>query len=156
MQTIQFEAKKDKLNQLQDGTWKLTLTIHPEDITLLANASMGQQFMCVLAPVDGGEPAEIAQKEKREWKDLKYVEQAGILCSQHEFWDFLMLKKGNLWSDTVISLNKKGLNNADDIAAECVRSICKVQSRKELDTNSMGQSRYRELQREYLSWKEKQ
>ena len=62
MQTISFECKKDKLNQLQDGTWKLTLTIHPEDITMLANASMGQQFMCVLAPVNGGEPAQIETK----------------------------------------------------------------------------------------------
>lgn len=56
IKTIQFECKKDKLIQLQNGSWKLTLTIHPLDISDLANAEMGQQFMGVLSPVDGGEP----------------------------------------------------------------------------------------------------
>jgi len=151
MQTISFECKKDKLNQLQDGTWKLTLTIHPEDITMLANASMGQQFMCVLAPVNGGEPAQIEAKpvkESRDWKDLKYVEQAGILCGQPEFLEFITLR----FPDFHVTF--KGSDN--EACAELIRAKCNIKSRKELDTNIIAQGAFRSILKQYLQWKEQQ
>ena len=88
MKTIEFECKKDGLRQTQDGGLKLTLSVHPQDVSPeLLIAQMGQQFMCVLALIDGGEPVQVEYKQK-EKNSVTAAGNAHILIKDPTFMKF--------------------------------------------------------------------
>ena len=50
--TINMEVKKTKLEQLGNGDWKLTVTIHHEDMSMeLVKAAMGSPYGMALVPI---------------------------------------------------------------------------------------------------------
>lgn len=130
MQTLSFECKKDVMRQTTDGIWKLTLTLNPVDVSPeLVMASMGQQFMCVMAPVDGGMPITIeGKKSKRSWHTLSLAEQAGILCSKPEF--------------------KSWVGKEDP--ADYIRALCGVKSRAELKEGTAAGKSFQQLVAKFL------
>lgn len=134
-----LEAKKDGLRQTQDGLWKLTLTIHPNDFPqAIAMALPGTRYMVAFAeigddeqPVGGdraGKPDNLAVGDAvppqaaapasppapRPFHTLPRSQQAALLGNDPGF---------QAWA---------GVTTAYDAAA-FVRTQCRVNSRSELD-----------------------
>lgn len=110
---IQFESKLDALRRNQDGTVKLTLTIHPQDFPIqLMSDPMGQRYVCVMVAINeddtpreipavkmkasletaGTSPQKAPEEPKNSsgrWEDMPYTQRAGIKCSDEMFWNFL-------------------------------------------------------------------
>ena len=116
--TYQLECKKDGLRQTQDGLWKLTLTVHPNDMPdEILKAPMGAHYIAVFAEYDGGEPEPEQPKERGKFEDLPRSQQAGMLCQDKRF---------VAWCPGVTTPEE---------AAQYVRDYCGVTSRADLDTN---------------------
>ncbi len=127
---IPLEAKKDGLQQRQDGSWLLRLRVHPQDsIDAIAKAPMGQRYMLALVELgDNEEP-----KMRKQWHELPPASQSAIRCGEKAFWQFLHV-------------------NDEAQAAREVRHRCEVQSRSELSTNSGAGDRWEHLDRTYQEW----
>lgn len=133
--TISLEAKKDGLQQRQDGSWLLRLRLHPhDDIAELSKAPMGQRFAVVLCAIKDDETPE-------EKPVNKLVQRCAILCEEQSFKSFL---------EDVYPLD---WHKADGDAVSLVRSICGVQSRRELATNSIAAAEFEEMLRRFEGWK---
>lgn len=51
-----FECKKDAMRQNQDGSWKATINIHPDEMdTNFLSDQMGQRYMAVIVPINDDE-----------------------------------------------------------------------------------------------------
>jgi hypothetical protein len=77
---------------------------------------------------------------KRPYRDLPKPQQAGMRCEEAAFVAFLKEERPDDWHE------------ATD-AAECVRLICGVQSRAELETNQKAGVIWHQLDSQYLAWK---
>ena len=88
--TIQFEAKKDGFSQLQNGSVKLSLTVHPNDVAVILDfvkAPMGTRYAVVIVEIGDdeqpvGKPADKAEKSPGQ----RAVIRAALLCKDPEFW----------------------------------------------------------------------
>lgn len=118
-----FEAKKDGLRQTQDGLWKITLTVHPdEDLGPMLSAAMGTRFMVAYAEIgDDEQPVQEPKQRSR-------TREAGILCNDLTFHEWL---GGMGW-----------IVNDDNDAAVVVRVKCEVDSRREFDTDPEAAARW--------------
>ena len=114
--TYQLECKKDGLRQTQDGLWKFTVTVHPDDMPdEILKAPMGTHYIVVFAEYDGGEPQE---EERRKFEEMPRSQQAGMLCQDKPFQQWL------------------GCFDSGQAAME-VRIRCGVESRSDLDHTDM-------------------
>ena len=88
-----FEAKKDRLSQTQDGLWKVTFTVKPEDMqTAILNASMGTRYM--LAAVEIGDNEEAVPQDKTAGERAKgHFE---TMCDDQDFRDWIWDRHRNL------------------------------------------------------------
>lgn len=127
---IPLEAKKDGLQQRQDGSWLLRLRVHPQDsIDAIAKAPMGQRYMLALVELgDNEEP-----KARKQWHELPPASQSAIRCGEKAFHQFLKV-------------------STDEEAAEAVRVRCGVKSRSELSTDEKAKDRWDHLDRTYQEW----
>lgn len=138
-EALQFEVKKDKWEQLQNGSYKLTVTMNPTDLTdnndgLLLDfikCAPGSRF--VLAAVRITED-EKPVKPKQKFEDMPPSQQAGILCGEPGFQTWLLNK-----------YPKAGTT------ADCVRAYCGVSSRADLDSDPVAASNWRFLNDQYLT-----
>lgn len=126
--SIKFEAKKHGLRQNQDGLFKVSLTVHPNDmLTEFINAPMGQRFAVVLVAIDDDESPKDLAKPKRLFKDLPRSQQAGILCNDNKFIN---------WASEKISFPAGAWPGVE----QAIREYCKVDSRSDIDTNDYSSS----------------
>jgi len=129
-----FEAKKDGLQQKQDGCWKFTVTVHPNDMPpWLLQTAMGTRLMLAAVEIgDNEEPVPHDEqstsailKPKRRFGEMSRAQQAGILCNDPTFQDWIRTH-----GDAIdVSAEECAL----DWCARCVRWICGVNSRVNLD-----------------------
>lgn len=82
----------------------------------------------------------VAQPERRKWADLPLSQQAAIRCNEMAFREFCALEDPNFKAYDL------------DMAADHVRQLCGVQSRKDLDTNKVAASKWREYDALYDLW----
>lgn len=149
LQTIQFEAKKDGLRQTQE-TVKLTLSIHPSDISpALYTAAMGQAFMVVLAPIDGGEPVKIEppakpEKDAKKWKEMSCAQKAGIRCGDADFQEFIRYEHSG-------SISATGDDPAKQTAS-AIRDICKVSTRADIAKSPDAMKAFDNLDEQFHLW----
>lgn len=138
--SFHVEVKKDGLRQMQDGTIKISLTVHPNDMESLlpfVSAPAGQRFQCALAAIGDDEeavdltapgqaPPELRKvlsdaledaKPRRKFSEMLRSEQAGMLCKDAVFQRWL------------------GVNNQYD-ARDVVVQRCGVLSRSDIDTDA--------------------
>ena len=144
--TYQIEVKKDAMRQNQDGVWKLTLTLHPQDVpTALFGDPMGQRYMLVLAPInDEEQPRQAAPgasgdappAERQEKDSDRLVKSAGALASDPLFARYA---------------NEKG---ADD-PVKYIRAECGIKSRSELAWNTVAQQNYKRLYAQFRDWEKR-
>lgn len=79
-------------------------------------------------------------RAKRSWKDLQPSQQAGIRCGEPSFQLFLT------------ELYRDDFHEAAGDRAECIRLICGVSSRAELDTNHKARVIWNQLNDRYDAW----
>ena len=100
--SVGFEAKKDRLSQTQDGLWKVTFTVKPEDMqTAILNASMGTRYMLAAVEIGDNEeavPPNVSPKEMA--KSLSDGERAKrhfeAMCQDEELSNWITEKWGRL------------------------------------------------------------
>ncbi len=156
---ISFECKKDGLTQRQNGDWVLRVTVQGIDMDeRITRAAMGTRFMAVLVEIGDDElpvqhqPAKETKKTsteprppapravaKRDWRDLSPAEQAGIRCNEPTFRAFLDEECGFAVAEV-------------DHAAVVVRQLCRVESRRELNTSQDAKLRWQSLDDQFQAW----
>ncbi len=164
---LSFECKKDSMRQNQSGDWKIAFTVQGIDVPdSLTKAFPGTRYMAVLVQIGDDEqpvPAKevmpvtsrqlsepaVARPElenpparaKREWRDLLPAQQAGMRCEEAAFVHFLREVRPEDWHET-------------QDTADCVRLICGVESRSELNTNQRARVIWHQLDEQYQAWKQ--
>lgn len=127
---VNFEAKKDGLRQVQEGDWKLTLTVHDLPPNIMQHA-MGQRYQVVVVAIDDNEEPIQPKTPPRGWRILKASQRAGILCQRADFWGYM------------------GARDEPE-AARKLRNLCHVNSRADLDSDADANSIFGELQRRFF------
>ena len=164
---ISLEAKKDGLQQRQNGDWCIRFTVQGIDMNpRLTAAPMGTRFAMVLVEIGDDEmPKEVmpnpqlqpaldarprqdiqpdGAKGKMDWRELQPAAQAGIRCADPIFAAFLRERNYDDWDEA----------RAD--AADCVRLICGIRSRSELGTNHKARIIWHQLDQEFQEWQAKE
>jgi hypothetical protein len=157
---ISFECKKDSLRQMQNGDWRVSLTIQAIDMSeRITKAPMGTRFVAVLVEIDDSEqpitpaekesaparPDQIAPKPdrakpgKRDWRDLPYSQQAGIRINEPTFAAYLREEHPDEWHET---------GDAD----ACLKLICRVDSKSELGTKPRAETLWFQIDSAYQAW----
>lgn len=137
METSQFEAKKIALKQTKDGH-VLNLAIHPDEIPEeILRDFVGARYMVVMVRLAD---TEVPMVRAEEYAGAKLVKQAGMLCRDPKFWDFLH-DQGYIFERT------------EDVAVDWLCSYMNVASRSELKTNEKAQYLFEQLNAEYKKWK---
>lgn len=143
---LQFEVKKDKWEQLQNGSYKLTVTMNPTDLTDNNDALLMDFIKCapgsrfVLAAVRIGDDEQPAvEKPKRKFEDLPPSQQAGIRCNDPQFQNWVV---GQPWATN----RAWGVDDTmAEIAADLVREVCGVRSRARLDDSLDAEDAWQNL-----------
>lgn len=86
----------------------------------------------------------------RAWQDIQPAAQAGIRCNEPLFLDFLQEHYSANWRE---SLAAGGIASLPGSAAECVRLICRVNSRAQLSTDPRARNMWHQIDQQYLNWK---
>ena len=150
--TINMEVKKDGLQQLQSGSWKLTLTVNAEDMSMeIMQAPMGTPYGLAMVPIqyDDTPPnldhftsykensnATTKVAEKTEGDKLR--ERACILCKEKDFQTY------------VNQIGAYGYNEAG--ARLFIYVECEIESRKTLVTCEAAQVLFKNMDRQYKEW----
>jgi len=137
METSQFEARKIALKQTKEGH-VLNLAIHPDEIPdEILRDFVGARYMVVMVRLADSEAPMIRSEE---YAGTKLVKQAGMLCRDRNFWDYL-LEEGLIFE------------RKEEVAVEWLCNYLDVVSRAELKTNERAQNLFEQLNREYQTWK---
>jgi hypothetical protein len=137
METSQFEAKKIALKQTKDGH-VLNLAIHPDEIPEeILRDFVGARYMVVMVRLAD---TEVPMIRAEEYAGTKIVKQAGMLCRDRHFWDYL---------------HEQGLifERKEEHSVDWLCSYLNVASRAELKTNDRAQYLFEQLNEEYKKWK---
>jgi hypothetical protein len=94
-----------------------------------------------IARLNGVTKPEPEPKGKQKWEDLKLSMQAGMRCEEPAFWKFLTESYPTYWQV-----------NGEEQAADLVRLLCKVDSRRELNLDPEATAKWRDLDRSYQAW----
>ena len=137
METSQFEARKIALKQTKDGH-VLNLAIHPDEIPEeILRDFVGARYMVVMVRLAD---AEVPMVRAEEYAGTRLVKQAGMLCRDRQFWDYL--------HDQGLIFERK-----EEHAVDWLCSYLNVASRAELKTNERAQYLFEQLNEEYKKWK---
>lgn len=90
--------------------------------------------IALLDPAAAAEPLEQKKKPKQRFCDLGVAQQAGILCNDPKFQQFVQV--GN-----------------DEEAADYIRAYCEVDSRADIDTSPYAHQKWNDLMVDYGRWK---
>jgi len=86
------------------------------------------------------EPENPPARAKRDWRDLPPSQQAGMRCEEAAFVHFLREVRPDDWHET-------------QDTADCVRLICGVESRAELNSSQKARIIWHQLDEQYQAWK---
>jgi hypothetical protein len=161
---ISFECKKDALQQRQSGDWKISFTVQGIDMDdRITKAPMGTRFVAVLVAINDDEsPIQQPAKEKakpetvspqpslanhkpsekarRDWNEMLPSAAAAMRGNDPVFRAFLNEERGY------------SVQNHEE-AAEAVRKICRVKSRRDLNVEgSNGMLMWQLLDSAYQAW----
>ena len=161
--SLKLDVKKDAWNQLQSGSYKITLTINPadlsdnrfDDLVRFLKAPMGQRYAAVLVEIsDDEQPVAhnaFAGPENREDPEPlgeplpdkpNYTAQAGMLCKEPLFWRFLR-------ESPTIQIEATD----EESAADAIRYMCLIDSRRGLNSNSRAAKYFRSIVADFENWK---
>lgn len=132
---LRLEVKKDKWEQLQNGTYKLQVTVNPADLNDNADdvllqfikAGMGERFMMGVAKIGPDEQPEqpkAPEKPKRAPATTR-AEKARRLCGVAQFQDWII----NRWP---MQADGEETQSRYELASNRVKTECGVQSKNDL------------------------
>jgi hypothetical protein len=140
------EAIKVALEQKGDGMI-VTFRIQPEDFPdHLLVAKVGARFALAFQEIDDNEqpkPADPQLKSKR--KQNANVMRAAIVCGEQAFQTYVRQRYPHAWNT--------GLGDGATRAADAMRYILKIESRKDLATDKAALARFDALTADYEMWK---
>ena len=141
---LTFEAVKIAMRQDKNGHI-LVLSIHPNDIpTELFSDWLGSRYYVSLVKLNDDETP---VPRRIESENRKMVQQAGILCREKPFQEFL--RSGYL----SFQGSDKPVDEIEEVVfVKCLRQAIGVKSRAELAENSDAQIKFKELVGEYNDW----
>lgn len=152
---VHFEGVKYAYRQSKDGI-VVSFVVHPHEVPAsLSTSNIGARYMVALVEIGDDEqpkkPAKVkpakpeaTEKDKKNWRDMKPAQQAGIRCAEPIFWQYLLEQHKELIGGKP--------HNAEQCAAD-VRSLCGVQSRSELNTNHAARVLWHQLDEGFQAWK---
>lgn len=128
-----MEVKKHGLTQLQNGEWKLTLSIHPDDMTPdILTDPMGSRYGMALVKM-----------EEVEEDKPKLTQRAVMMCTDSLFIQFAFENKAYSY-----------INEDDEQAcARFIRDYCDIKSRSELNANKDAGNKFLSLCNRFDQWK---
>lgn len=129
------------------GGHKVSFEMDPEGWERLKGMET-QRCMMVLVPIQNDGTPDIdatpkPEKPKRRMSELSRAQQAGILCNDPQFQQFI---------GTVYDVSWPITHDRQVIAAGFVRNFCKVKSRAELDSTHWSGTTFDQLRSEYDAW----
>lgn len=144
-----INAKKHGLKQLQGNDWLVTLTVSHEDYKAW---DIGQDAMGTIYSIDVISSEEEESKaqytgvfetsekpvDKVKFSEMKLSTQAALQCKNPDFQEFCGY------------LNEHLVNEENTISY--LRSVCGIKSRSELDTSSVAEFLFKDLQRRFDCW----
>ena len=134
MENSNFEAIKMAVKQDSTG-YVLNLRIHPNDFPEeLLRDFVGSRYMVVMVKLDN--------ENKPEIRVRNYIKEAGIICRDPDFWDFLF--------DRMDIFGKNEEN-----AISFIYEHCKIKSRKELASSQEATTLFNLIKKEFQEWKAK-
>jgi hypothetical protein len=161
---IHCEMVKYAYRQTKDGV-VVSFVLHPNDIpAALSTSHIGARYMVALVEIDDNEqPKPKPEKEKpetppvsipatlpvdtdkplsgakRPWEDFQPAQQAGMRSHDVRFEHFLEEEYPTRWREL-------------QDTAECIRSICGVHSRAELNTGHANRVLWTQLDKHFQAW----
>lgn len=149
-QGYQFECKKDAWSQLQNGNYKITLTLHPDEIDdRFIRDEMGRRYMCVMVPIDDNEepalaPAKVENDEvprpdsspQSRDKGKNYTAAAKLLAQNRAFWEYVDAE-------------------STEAAETYIEAMCGVQSCAEIKDGTEAGKKYAALYARFRDWVER-
>ena len=137
METSQFEARKIALKQTKEGH-VLTLAIHPDESPdEVLRDFVGSRYMVVMVRLADNE---VPMVRDEEFAGAKLVKQAGMLCRETQFWDYL-------YDQAQI------FEQSESHAVSWLCQYLNISSRAELKANESAQHLFKQLNEEYRKWK---
>lgn len=144
-----FDCKKDAFKQNQDGTVKVTLSVHPDDIPWeLMKDCMGQRYVAVMVPVGDDEKPRLPPGAPDDYKKTRgilkpfledkpksYAQQAKMLAKNDSYW----IQKHDI--------------DTQDIAEDFIREFCSVDSCSKIIEGTEAGVFFKKLQGDYMEWK---
>tara|TARA_R110000824_G_scaffold210893_1_gene396769 strand:- start:153 stop:566 length:414 start_codon:yes stop_codon:yes gene_type:complete len=131
MDSLNFESQKIALKQDSTG-YVLTLRVHPDELPEeILRDFVGARYMVAMVRVNDDETV-ITYKNK--------VKQAGMLCKNRVFWDFLQANQ------------YVGQEVNEDISTKALYEICGIDSRTQLNGNRNAQMCFDNLLKEFNDW----
>lgn len=160
--SISCEMVKYAYRQTKDGV-VVSFVVHPNDVpAALSTSHIGSRYMAVLVQIgDDERPIPLKEKEqakpetvspatprrldkpagaKRDWREVDPTTQAGIRCNEPVFIKFLEERYAGTWREV-------------QDAAEIVRAICGVKSRKAFNTDHRARVCWHQLDEQFQAWK---
>lgn len=153
---LKLEVKKDGFQQLQSGAYKLTVTLQPADMhdndeNLLLDfikAPMGQRYYIGMAEIGDDErpvssqskPAQASVSQRK--PAATRAEKARRMCGIEAFQKFMINKHGRVWPTDPEATDYERTDYH-------VKQTCGVNSKSELDTQSVPMKRWDGLLAEY-------
>lgn len=131
MDSLNFESQKIALKQDSTG-YVLTLRVHPDELPEeILRDFVGARYMVAMVRINDDETV-ITYKNK--------VKQAGMLCKNRVFWDFLQANQ------------YVGQEVNEDISTKALYEICGIDSRTQLNGNRNAQMCFDNLLKEFNDW----
>lgn len=147
---LQMEVKLDRLSRdSKTGSIKLGLTVHPDNFPQqLITDPMGQRYVCVLVAVNEDETPKVSGLAKpperpgegdqqpspesgaRKFGEMPRASRAAILGADKLFRDWLRRTHNDTWVEACMHSD-----DDESTAAACIRAICRVTSRADIDRN---------------------
>lgn len=134
--------------------WKLTIEVDEANIAqvfqVLGYPTSGESISVGIARLTH---APNAEKPKRHFNDMQPSQQAGMLCCNEEFQQFIWKAHTPLWSALDVGEKYDVSERRSRTATAVVRSLLSVESRSELDSDEHKAKLWSELLGSFEAWK---
>jgi len=140
------EALKMKLVQEPEG-YVLLLRIKPEELPeTVVLAPINARLAVAFSIIGDDEQLQPKPENKGKRQQNSNVMRAGIICGDPMFQKFMQKKYGKAWHGSIG-------RSLGDMAADAMRNILQIDSRRDLATDAEALKRYDKLMAEYEMWK---
>lgn len=140
----QFEAVQVSMNKDKNG-FNLRLCIHPDDVPDgLLRDWVGSRYCVAMVRINEHEEVDI---KPTELEGQRLVKSAIMSCKEPEFWEALMdaIDESNFYAHDY-HLMSEGINS-EELCTRFLKRFLHIQSRKELATDTLAQTKFKKIRK---------